>query len=232
MFSLVMRAHTSHQFDEDLGRLKDALLLMGGMIESMLKEANAALINNDATIASKVIDRDNQLDQMEKKVDELAIQILAIRQPAAVDLRFVTASMKICTDLERMGDIIVNICERVIELSLLKQLKPYHDLPKMMELTANMISKSIDAFIRESPEIASEVLKSDDEIDHYFRFIYEELLEMMKKDPEAVERGMKLTFIAKHLERMADHATNIAEQVVFTVKGLDIRHSGHPSPTP
>jgi phosphate transport system protein len=224
--------HTSQQFEEDLIKLKDSLLLMGGLIESMLKEATEALMTHDSKIAQRVVDRDSDLDQLEKKVDEQAVQILALRQPAAQDLRFVTASMKICTDLERMGDIIVNICERVVELSQFPPIKSYRDLPQMMRVTGTMISKSIDAFVNLSLEEATEVLASDDEIDDLFIKIWDELLQMMKYDQKILEPGMKLLFIAKYLERLADHATNISEQVVFTVKGLDIRHSGSPRPTP
>jgi phosphate transport system protein len=224
--------HTSHQFEDDLSRLKDTLLLMGGMIESMLQETNQALLTNDAEAAFKIIERDKQLDQMEKKVDEQAIQILALRQPTAVDLRFVTASMKICTDLERMGDSLVNICERITELAKFPPLKPYKDLPKMMQLTAVMITKALDSFVNQSLDLATEVLKSDDEIDELTHMIHRELIEMMKVDGQTVERAIKLISVSKYLERMADHATNIAEQVIFTIKGLDIRHSGPPKPTP
>ncbi|MDB5037845.1 MAG: Phosphate transport system regulatory protein PhoU [Bacteriovoracaceae bacterium] len=224
--------HTSHQFDEDLKRLKDSLVLMGGMIESMLKDTSDALLSHNMEIAQSVIDRDNELDQLEKRVDEQAIQVLALRQPAAQDLRFVTASMKICTDLERMGDIIVNICERLVELSKFSPVKSYRDLPRMMECTGKMITKSIDAFVNLSMELASEVLQEDDEVDALFRSIWSELIEMMRQNPSILEPGVKLLFIAKHLERLADHTTNIAEQVIFTVKGLDVRHSGHLKPTP
>jgi len=224
--------HTSKDFEDELDLLKETLLLMGGMIESMLKETEDALITNNAVTAAQVIERDSQLDQMEKRVDEQALQILALRQPAAADLRFVMASTKICTDLERMGDIIVNICERITELSRLKPIKPYEDLPRMMTLTSRMITQSIDAFLKLSLESVDLVLKSDDEIDDYYRKILGELTVLMKNDPANVDAGLKLTFIAKYLERMADHATNVAEQVVFMVKGLDIRHSGNPTPTP
>lgn len=225
--------HTSQHFEEDLTRLKDNLLLMGGMIESMLKEATSALLSGNEEMALKVIEQDKQLDQLEKKVDEQAIEILALRQPAAGDLRFVAASMKICTDLERMGDIIVNICERASELSHLPPLKPYDDLPKMMELTSTMITKALDAFVNQSAEMAATVLDSDDVIDSYFRKICSELIGMTQKNGQIMESALKLIFIAKYLERMADHSTNIAEQVIFTVKGLDIRHSGPPPmPTP
>ncbi len=224
--------HTSQQFEEDLSKLKESLLLMAGMIESMLVDATEALERHDADRAEKIIKQDGELDQLEKKVDEQAISILALRQPAAQDLRFVTASMKICTDLERMGDIIVNISERIVELAPLPRIKSYQDLPKMMNLTGQMISKAIDAFVSLSAELANEVLLSDDEVDALYRYVWDEVLEMMKKDPKILEPGMKLLFIAKHLERLADHATNVAEQVVFTVKGLDIRHSNVPGPAP
>jgi len=220
------------QFEADLMRLKDSLLLMGGTIESMLHETSEALRTGNAEGAERVIRRDREVDTLEKKVDEQAINILAIRQPAAIDLRFVTSAFKICTDLERMGDILVNICERSIELSKLPQLKRYEILPQMMGLTRAMIAKALDAFVNQSTTLAAEVLESDREVDELTRKVYHELVGIMKTDPEAVERGMKLFFIAKHLERLADHATNIAEQVVFTVKGLDIRHSHAPGPTP
>jgi phosphate transport system protein len=224
--------HTSQPFEDDLKRLKDSLLLMGGMIESMLKETSAALISHDADAAKKIIDRDNELDQLEKSVDEQAIQILALRQPAAQDLRFVTASMKICTDLERMGDITVNICERIVELAKFPPVKSYQDLPRMMEVTGKMISKAIDAFVNLSMDYATEVLTEDDAVDALYRLIWSEVLIMIKSNPGVLEPGMKLLFISKYLERIADHATNIAEQVIFTVKGLDVRHSGHPRSTP
>lgn len=224
--------HISHQFEEDLVRLKESLLLMGGMIESMLSETQDALRRNDGALALKLIQRDRQLDQLEKKVDELAIEILALRQPTASDLRFVTASMKICTDLERMGDILVNVCERIVDLAKEAPLKPYRDLPQMMNLTAAMITKSLDSFVNQSSDLATEVLESDDEVDELTRMVHSELLEIMKRDSSSIDRAMSLISISKYLERMADHATNIAEQVVFTVKGLDIRHSGKPKPLP
>ncbi len=224
--------HTSLEFERDLKNLKEKLLLMGGTVESMLAEAADALIQNDADLARQVMRRDVEVDALEKEVDQAALQILALRQPAASDLRFVTSAFKTCTDLERMGDMTVNICERVIELSRLSPLKPYEVLPRMVELTRQMIGSALDAFVNQSTELAARVLKSDLEVDRLTSVVYLELVEIMKRSPDAVERGMKLFFIAKHLERMSDHATNIAEQVVFTVKGLDIRHQNVPGPTP
>lgn len=224
--------HSSSQFDEDLKRLKESILLMGGTIESMLNETQEALLSSNSKIAGRVIRRDNEMDSLEKEVDRMALQILATRQPAASDLRFVCSAFKICTDLERMGDILVNICERIIELSQFAKLKEYEILPQMMNLTKAMIAGALDAFVNQSTEAATKVLQSDRAVDELTRTVYRELMEIMKGDPQTVERGMKLFFIAKHLERMADHACNIAEQVIFTVKGLDIRHSNAPGPTP
>lgn len=224
--------HFSAQFEEDLSQLKDSLLLMGGTIESMLNETHEALLKNDADLAQKVIRRDVEVDNLEKAVDQQALQILALRQPAAIDLRFVTSAFKICTDLERMGDILVNICERICELAQVAQLKPYEILPQMMQTVRKMISLSLDAFVNQSTETAAKVLESEREVDQMTRDIFSELVELMKTQQGAVERGLKLFFIAKHLERLADHSTNIAEQVIFTVKGLDIRHSHAPGPTP
>jgi len=224
--------HFSAQFEEDLTKLKDSLLLMGGTIESMLNETHEALLRNDANLARRVIHRDVEVDNLEKVVDQQALQILALRQPAAIDLRFVTSAFKICTDLERMGDILVNICERICELAEVEQLKPYEILPEMMQTVRRMISLSLDSFVNQSTETAAEVLESDQKVDQMTREIFSELVLLMKSHENAVERGLKLFFITKHLERLADHSTNIAEQVIFTVKGLDIRHSHAPGPTP
>jgi len=224
-----MVRHFSNQFEEDLKRLKEMLLLMGGTVESMLTEAQEALVNDDKDLARKIIRRDTEVDALEKRVDQAAIEILAIRQPTATDLRFVTSAFKICTDLERMGDIVVNVCERITELS---SIQTSDQLLRMIELTKGMIALSLDAFVNQSVEIAAEVLDSDRDVDQLLRKVYDELIISMKKDPETIQIGIKLFFIAKYLERIADHATNIAEQVIFTVKGLDIRHSHAPGPTP
>lgn len=205
---------------------------MGGSIESMLQDAAEALAMHSLSHARRIIERDEDVDALEKLVDQRALEILALRQPTAGDLRFVCAAFKICTDLERMGDIVVNICERVIELEGTAELKNPARLSRLFRLTKEIISRSLDCFVNQSTLIASEVLQSDQEIDSLTREIYEELMAVMKSESEKVERGMRTFFIAKHLERMADHACNIAEQVVFMVKGLDIRHSHAPGPTP
>lgn len=226
-----MSEHTSKLFENDLSQLKDGLLLMGGLIESMLQEAKEALLGNDAALASKVIQRDRQLDQLEKDADELATRILALRQPAAKDLRLVVAALKISTDMERMGDEIVNVCERVIEISKFPPIKPYQDLPRMLDMSGQMISRALDAFVNLSSQQAGSVLQDDDQVDDLHRKILKELLEIMKSKPETIDPAMKLMSVAKYLERLADHATNVAEQVIFMVEGLDVRHTSV-RPTP
>lgn len=224
--------HLSHQYEEDLQRLKEGLLLMGGTLESMMKDAFSALRNKDRDMAMKIIERDSQLDEMEKKIDEQAIELLALRQPAAGDLRFITACMKICTDLERMADGVVNICERIAEHCGMRTTHDVVEIEKMFMLATEMVAKSLDAFVHSSLDAASEVLRTDAEMDQLFRSAYRILLDEMVADSQDVEPALKLLFIAKYLERIADHATNISEQVIFSVRGLDIRHSDFPSPTP
>jgi len=227
-----MSDHTMKKFDVDLSQLKEGLLLMGGSIESMMQEARDALLQRNPDLARKVIERDLQVDKMEKDTDELAISILALRQPAAKDLRFVSAALKITTDMERMGDEIVNICERAIELTKFPPRAPHEDISKIFDLSSALISKSLDAFVNLSSQEAGDLLMLDDEIDQLHRKIYLELVEQMKTDPAQIDSTMKYIYVAKHLERIADHATNIAEQVIFMVEGLDIRHTGSLKSTP
>ena len=224
--------HFSAQFEEDLTKLKDSLLLMGGTIESMLNETHEALLRNDANLARRVIHRDVEVDNLEKVVDQQALQILALRQPAAIDLRFVTSAFKICTDLERMGDILVNICERICELAEVEQLKPYEILPEMMQTVRRMISLSLDSFVNQSTETAAEVLESDQKVDQMTREIFSELVLLMKSHENAVERGLKLFFITKHLERLADHSTKYCRAGDFYSEGLGYQTFACPWPNP
>jgi phosphate transport system protein len=228
-----MAERISEQFQSDLNSLKNKLLLMGGLIESMLDEVLVALARGDFQIAESIITRDRDVDQLEKQIDQAALEILALRQPNASDLRFVTSSFKICTDLERMGDSVVNICERIQEILRFGEMPQNELLPKMLLRTKLQISKALDAFVNQSTDMATEVLEGDTEIDQLTAEVYEAMTEAMKLNAGFIEVGMKIFSIAKHLERMSDHATNIAEQVVFVVKGLDIRHSrGGLGPTP
>lgn len=210
---------------EALQELKDNLLLMGGIIESMLKESRQAAHSPSVEFARKVMERDLQVDKMEKDIDDQAISILSISQPVAKDLRFASAALKITTDIERMGDIIRNICERVEEIVSL----PKKDLPeeilKLFDLTENAVEKSLDAFVEISSPMASEALVLDDEIDELHLNVFEDLIAEMKSNPELIETLLKHIYIAKNLERIADHAMNVAEQVIFVAEGLDVRHT-------
>jgi phosphate transport system protein len=169
---------------------------------------------------------DSEMDELEVAIDEHCLRILAKRQPVASDLRFITIALKIVTDLERMGDLAVNICERVIELNAEPPLKPYIDLPKMAEAVQNMIRQALDAFVDQQADRAEAVLEQDHVVDAYYGQIFRELLTYMLENPTNIHRAIKIQSIAKYLERMGDHCTNLAEMVVFMLRGKDIRHQG------
>lgn len=222
----------SIQRDEELFRLRDDLLLMGGIVESMLFEAKEALEKHSPKLARQVIDRDEQVDQMEKELDERAISILALRQPAASDLRFVAAALKIITEVERMGDVIRNICERILELEGLVHMQAPDELMSMFDKVHRLTGKCLDAFVKTSSDDAGRAVELDREIDEINRRMHVDLINRMKQEPQILESTLKYLYISKHLERISDHAVNIAEQVVFVEKGLDIRHTRMPTATP
>ena len=216
--------HTNKQYEEDLRGLRAGLLKMGGLIERQIAEAVDALVNRDSEHAREVIARDEQVNRMDNGNDEQCIRLLALHQPTASDLRFITTGLKITTDLERIGDNAVNICERTLELNEVPQLKPYIDLPRMAEIAQSMVRDSIDAFMRDDTDLADQVIARDDEVDLLNYQVYRELLSYMAEDPHTIGSATRLLFISKYLERIADHATNIAEMVTFMVKGKMIRH--------
>lgn len=216
--------HTNRQYEEDLRGLRAGLLKMGGLVERQIAEAVDALVNRDSDHAREVIQRDEEVNRMDNDNDEQCIRLLALHQPTASDLRFITTGLKITTDLERIGDNAVNICERVLELNEEPQLKPYLDLPRMAAAAQSMLKDSLDAFLRDDVVLAEEVIERDDEVDQLNYQMYRELLSYMAEDPHTIGRATRLLFISKYLERIADHATNIAEMVVFMVKGRTIRH--------
>jgi phosphate transport system protein len=216
--------HTNRQYEEELRGLRAALLKMGGLVERQIAEAIEALVARDSEHARQVIGRDVEVNRMDIEGDECCIRLLARYQPAASDLRFITTGLKITTDLERIGDNAVNICERAIELNEEPQLKPYIDIPRMAQLARSMVRDSLDAFMRYDTELAEQVSPRDDEVDQLNRLIYGELLTYMAQNPSTVPRATKILFVSKYLERIADHATNIAEMVVFLVKGRTIKH--------
>jgi phosphate transport system protein len=211
-------------FAEELEDLKNRLLEMGGLVESAIYRSVAAVVEKDSDQAQQVLKNEARINQMEIVVDELATRLLATQQPMAVDLRFLTAALKINNDLERMGDLAVNIVERALSLMHEPVIRPLIDIPQMAKLTESMVRRSLDAFVRGDAELARSVLLSDDGVDDLRDTIYEELVRFMQQDPENVRPGVDLMFVARSLERLADHATNIAEDVLFLVQGVEVRH--------
>ena len=197
---------------------------MGGLVERQIADAVESLVERDVDKAHQTIARDTEVNRMDIESDERCIRLLALHQPAACDLRFITTGLKITTDLERIGDNAVNICERALELNEVPQLKPYIDLPRMAEIAQSMVKDSIDAFMRDDTELADQVIARDDEVDLLNYQVYRELLSYMAEDPHTIASATRLLFVSKYLERIADHATNIAEMVTYMVKGKMIRH--------
>ncbi len=215
-------------FDEELSDLKTKLLRMAGQAEDQIDKALTALVTRDSALARQVIERDHEVNTLDVEIDEESIRLLALHQPAARDLRLVTTAMKISTELERISDLAENVCERAIELNEEPQLKPYIDIPMMGKMARMMVKQSIDAFVKEDAALARKVLTDDDFVDDLMEQLFRELLSYMIEDTRTISRAIRLSFIAKYLERMADHATNIAELVVYLVEGKIIRHTTPP----
>jgi phosphate transport system protein len=220
------REHTDREYESELRKLREQLLLMGAKVEEMIASSVRALVEKDSELARRMIELDHQVNRLEVDTDGLCLRILARRQPVASDLRFITIAMKMVTDLERIGDLGVNISERVIELNAEPPLKPYVDLPKMAEVVQAMIREALDAFVSRDAERAEHVVERDRTVDAYYAQIFRELLTYMMEDPRNIYRATRVQSVAKYLERIGDHATNLAEMVVFMVKGKDIRHLG------
>lgn len=213
------------RLDQDLDRIRQALLRMGGMVEGMVSKATQSLLERKTELSQEVIAGDRAVDQLEIEIDELCHNVLAMKQPTAGDLRLLVAVMKINSDLERIGDSAVNIAQSVEQLNDQPPLKPYIDLPRMSQLVQTMVRQSLDAFVRKDAPLATEVCKADDAVDGLYKQIFRELLTYMIEDPKTVSRALHLLLISRNLERIADHATNIAEDVIYYVEGRDIRHS-------
>ncbi len=211
-------------FDEELKTLRERVLRLGYMVESAVRDSVKALVERNSSLAREVIERDQQINTLEVKIDEECIRLIALRQPMAKDLRFITTAMKITVDLERMGDHAVNIAERAIELSKEPLLKPYVNIPKMAEITQKMVRDTIEAFLKGCTKMPYEVINRDDEVDELTVKNFNELLAIMTENPKIVPLALKRTYVAKYLERIADHATNIAEMVIYMCKGKIIRH--------
>jgi phosphate transport system protein len=216
--------HTNLRYEEELRGLRATLLKMGGLVERQIAEAIDALVNRDTELAKQVIERDKEVNRMDIDTDETCIRLLALHQPAGSDLRFITTGLKITVDLERIGDNAVNIAERAVELNEEPQIKPYIDIPRMASIAQSMVKDSIDAFMRQDTGLCDAVIARDDEVDGLNRQVYRELLSYMAEDPRLIGRSTRILFISKYLERIADHAENIAEMVTFMVKGKMIKH--------
>ena len=217
--------HISTAFDIELNELRQSILVMGGKVELMIANSVKSLIDRDTALAERTIEQDHEINTAEVAIDERCLELLALRQPAARDLRFITIALKIVTDLERMGDQCANIAKRVCELNEEPPLKPYIDIPRMAHWAEVMVKEALDAFVRGDSDLAVKVCMDDSLVDDLNNQIQRELLTYMIEDPTTISRSMKLNYISKSLERIADHATNVAEMVIFMVKGKDIRHT-------
>ena len=220
-----MKDHMSSQFDAELNVIRARLLEMGGKVEIMIANSMRSLVERDSALAEQTIAFDREINAMEIEIDEKCLYLLARRQPAARDLRFVTLALKIVTDLERIGDQCASIAKHALELNREAQLKPYIDLPRMADVVAGAVREALDAFVRGDAPTAARVCREDRFVDELNEQLQRELLTFMMEDPATVERAMRINSISKYLERIADHATNIAEMVIFLVVGKDIRHS-------
>lgn len=211
-------------FEEQLDILSEKILVLGGLVEEAIGKSVSALVDRDSDLAHQVIADDANVDRLELEIDQLCMEMLALQQPFARDLRFVTTAMKITTDLERIGDLAGNISERAIELNEEPQLKPFIDIPLMARRAQEMVRGALDAFVRRDAKAAREVIRMDDDLDDRMEQIFRELLSFMLENPKAITRALRLTFVAKYFERIGDQATNVCEQVVYLAEGRVIKH--------
>ena len=219
------REHISRIYDAELFEIREKLLEMGGKVEVMINNAMKSLVDRDSELAGQTITFDHEINHLEVEIDEKCLQVLATRQPTARDLRFITLALKIVTDLERIGDQCTAVAKRALELNQEPPLKPYIDLPRMAHWARVMVKEALDAFVQGDDALALKVCKDDQFVDDLNEQIQRELLTFMMEDPETISRAIKINYISKCIERIADHATNVAEMVIFMVKGKDIRHT-------
>lgn len=238
-----MPLHTDSQYEEELQQLRAKVLEMGGLVEQQIGDAVASLIERDSPTAHAVIERDHMVNYLDVAIDEACSRLLALHQPAARDLRFIMTSLRISADLERIGDLAENICERALELNTESPLQPRPEIPEMAEGARAMLRDSLDAFLQSSSDtpratsdaahdvslrgasdLALSVCQRDDRIDDLTTQIFNAMLSRMQQQPEHASRATRVLFVAKYLERVADHATNIAEMVIYLAKGKSIRH--------
>jgi phosphate transport system protein len=214
-------------FQQELNHLKKELLKMAGLAEQAIASAIDALVKRDTLLAEKTIREDKAINEMELEIDDLSLKLLALHQPMAADLRFITSAMRINIELERIGDLAVNISERVLSLNQEPQLKPYIDLPRMAEISKRMVKDVLDAFVQGDADLARAVCERDDQVDDLKDQVFRELLSYMISDTRTITRAVQLIIVSRYLERIADHATNIAEGVIFMVNARVIKHHAY-----
>jgi phosphate transport system protein len=213
-------------YREELGSLRETVLRMGGLVEQMTHRAIQALVERKIEMLAEVTAMEAQVNQLHIDIDEICLEMIALRQPTAADLRFITAAMKINTDMERIGDQAINITEQAETLLVVPPVKPLIDIPRMAEIAKEMLRDALDAFINGNAELAYSTIQKDDIVDQLKDQVFRELLTYMMADPATISRALSLILVSRHVERIADHATNICEDVIFMVKGKDVRHQG------
>lgn len=218
-----MERHVRH-FQDELDELKGRLLEMGGLAEDRLRLAVRGLVERDGQLVDKVLTGDAAINQLHIDIDDRCFKLLALHQPMAVDLRAIVAAVKINTDLERVGDLAVNISEAVRRYLQHPPVKELIDIPRMAELAQDMLRDALDAFVRRDLTLAQQVLAQDDALDALKTAVFRELLGYMLRDSTTIEPALDLILISRHLERIGDHATNVAEDVIFMVSAKDVRH--------
>ncbi|HXP86845.1 MAG TPA: phosphate signaling complex protein PhoU [Bryobacteraceae bacterium] len=211
-------------FAQELEELNQAVLQMGGFVESSMHCSVQALQERDERLANRIIEDEPRINQMEMDIDSRVTRLLALQQPVARDLRFLTSVLKINGDLERVGDLAVHIARRTLSLIHRPPMKDIGDIPKMAALAEDMLHKSLDAFVKQDAELAESVLPVDAEVNELRDRVFTEVVQVMQTEPDNVPSALDLMFVARHLERTADHSTNIAEDVIFLVRGEDVRH--------
>jgi phosphate transport system protein len=218
------KRHTSREYERELQEIREGLLYIGALTERALERGSQALLERDSVLAREIVREDEQIDRLDVDLEDKCIRLLALRQPAARDLRFITTAVKITGHLERIGDMAANIAEKVIILNDLPQIKPYIDLPRMVSISRGMIRKSLDAMVQENVELAKQVREEDTIIDQLNDQVFRELLTFMMEDPHKIQVCLYIMQISKSLERIADHAEGIADMVVYMVTGKSVRH--------
>ena len=218
------RRHTSSHYEMELQEIKNNLIYLGALTENAIRLAMKSLTDRDTQMANKVISNDYEIDKMDKEIEEKCIKMLALRQPTAIDLRFITTAIKITGHLERIGDMAVNIAEKVVQLNEEPKLKPYIDLPHMSDIVEKMVAKALESLIKRDLQLADEVRQIEQVVDDLNEQIFRELLTFMLEDSKSIHRSLLIMHVSKNLERIADHAQGIADMVTYMITGENVRH--------